>query len=136
MRCCTKIYLWLFVGVLSFPAPPAAGRDAAERSDDYGETRHHTSEHHHSRHTRSGRDARDKDFLLGGVAYGQPPASVWHAVPPPGYGYAPNVVVRAAPLPGPAPAGFWYQCDNPPGYYPYVAHCQTQWREVPARPTR
>jgi hypothetical protein len=59
---------------------------------------------------------------------------------------APPVVVPAMPAPAPAavaPAGpppqqFWYYCDNPPGYYPYVATCNTNYREVavPSAPPR
>jgi hypothetical protein len=29
-------------------------------------------------------------------------------------------------------AQYWYYCDNPAGYYPYVHDCKTQWREVDA----
>lgn len=53
---------------------------------------------------------------------------------------APVVVVPAMPAPpppvavapaGPPPQQFWYYCDNPPGYYPYVATCNGNYREVP-----
>lgn len=48
-----------------------------------------------------------------------------------------DVPVAPAYAPPPAPLGapppsFWYYCDNPPGYYPYVPSCPTQYREVPA----
>jgi|SRR5215469_1788680 len=29
-------------------------------------------------------------------------------------------------------AGYWYYCSDPPGYYPYVAQCNTGWQTVPA----
>ena len=35
---------------------------------------------------------------------------------------------------GPAPIGFWYRCDMPAGYYPYVPMCQSPWRIVPSAP--
>lgn len=35
---------------------------------------------------------------------------------------------------GPAPQQFWYYCDNPQGYYPYVTSCNGEWRQVPTRP--
>ena len=35
---------------------------------------------------------------------------------------------------GPAPTGFWYRCETPAGYYPYVPRCQTPWRIVPSAP--
>ena len=36
---------------------------------------------------------------------------------------------------GPAPIGFWYRCDLPAGYYPYIPTCQTPWRIVPSAPS-
>jgi len=56
----------------------------------------------------------------------------WWWYPAPTYPYpdpyVPPVVV------GPAPAQTWYYCDNPAGYYPYVATCNGDWRPVPATP--
>jgi hypothetical protein len=26
----------------------------------------------------------------------------------------------------------WYYCQNPPGYYPYIQNCKSQWQAVPA----
>jgi hypothetical protein len=37
---------------------------------------------------------------------------------------------------GPAPAGFWYRCDAPPGNYPYIPSCRMPWRIVPSGPHR
>jgi len=37
---------------------------------------------------------------------------------------------------GPAPMGFWYRCDSPSGYYPYIPVCRTPWRIVPSVPPR
>jgi len=49
---------------------------------------------------------------------------------------ASSVVVAApAPItPVAAAPQFWYYCDNPAGYYPYVATCNTSFRQVPAQP--
>ena len=54
--------------------------------------------------------------------------------------YAPPVVVQPSPpvyvqppATAPAPAS-WYYCENPKGYYPYVAQCRGGWRAVPSRP--
>lgn len=64
----------------------------------------------------------------------------WYFYPEPIYPYPdyvpPAVVVQQAP---PVPTGLppspsWYYCDNPQGYYPYVASCNAPWREVPATP--
>lgn len=66
----------------------------------------------------------------------------WYEYPYPVYPYPapytpPTVIVQQpAPPLGPAPEQFWYYCDNPKGYYPYVATCPTPWRPVPAQPSQ
>jgi len=36
-----------------------------------------------------------------------------------------------------SPAGYWYYCSNPPGYYPYVQYCNGPWQPVaPTPPAR
>ncbi len=66
----------------------------------------------------------------------------WYFYPVPIYPYPtyvpPAIIVQQAPpVPtGLPPAQFWYYCDNPAGYYPYVAACNGQWREVPATPPK
>ena len=77
-----------------------------------------------------------------GFGFGVPvvPAP-WYYAPPPVV-YAPPPVVYAPPpvavAPQPAyvshPSEDWYYCDNPRGYYPYVASCNSGWRQVPAQP--
>lgn len=34
------------------------------------------------------------------------------------------------------PAGYWYYCSNPEGYYPYIQDCPTGWRQVDPIPPR
>jgi len=63
----------------------------------------------------------------------------WYFYPEPVYPYPdpyvpPVVATQPAPVSGLPPAQVWYYCDNPPGYYPYVATCTTPWRPVPATP--
>ncbi len=64
----------------------------------------------------------------------------WYLYPQPIYPYPtyipPAIVVQQAPpVPtGLPPAQYWYYCDNPQGYYPYVASCNGDWRPVPATP--
>jgi len=64
----------------------------------------------------------------------------WYLYPEPIYPYPtyvpPAIVVQQAPpVPtGLPPAQFWYYCDNPQGYYPYVASCNGTWRSVPVTP--
>jgi hypothetical protein len=31
----------------------------------------------------------------------------------------------------PAASQYWYYCQNPAGYYPYVQQCTTNWQPVP-----
>ncbi|HXP97610.1 MAG TPA: hypothetical protein VN809_12915 [Telmatospirillum sp.] len=52
------------------------------------------------------------------------------AAPPPAV-VVPGAPVMAAP---PPQQPMWYYCDNPAGYYPYVATCATPFRAVPAKP--
>lgn len=61
----------------------------------------------------------------------------WYFYPEPIFPYPTYVppVIIAQPSPpvvtGLPPAQFWYFCDNPRGYYPYVATCSVPWRAVP-----
>jgi hypothetical protein len=48
--------------------------------------------------------------------------------------YVPPPADYLAPPQGPAPESFWYHCDNPEGYYPYVRQCDGPWQQVPVRP--
>jgi hypothetical protein len=65
---------------------------------------------------------------------------VWYFYPAPIYPYPtyipPAIVVQQAPpVPtGLPPAQFWYYCDNPTGYFPYVAACDGPLRPVTAVP--
>jgi hypothetical protein len=64
----------------------------------------------------------------------------WYFYPAPIYPYptyVPPAIVVQQPPPSPSglpPAQYWYYCDNPSGYYPYVASCNVPWRPVPATP--
>lgn len=62
-----------------------------------------------------------------------------------GYGYPPPVVAvpsqppvyierEARRAPSETSNGYWYYCAEPPGYYPYVKECGSEWQPVPARP--
>jgi len=80
-----------------------------------------------------------------GFGFGVPvvPAPWYYAPPPVVYAPPPVVYspppVAVAPPPQPAyvsqPSPNWYYCDDPKGYYPYVATCNRAWREVPAQPS-
>ena len=56
----------------------------------------------------------------------------WYFYPAPVYPY-PDPYLPPIVAPPPGPVHFWYFCDRPRGYYPYVATCRVPWRAVPAR---
>jgi hypothetical protein len=62
-----------------------------------------------------------------GVPYAYPPVVV---APPPVYVQPPPQVY----VQPPPPQAYWYYCDNPPGYYPYVPQCPAGWRQVTPTP--
>jgi len=42
--------------------------------------------------------------------------------------------VQPAAATGPAPQQFWYFCNDPKGFYPYVQNCSSGWTSVPVTP--
>lgn len=76
----------------------------------------------------------------------------YYSPPYPYYAYPPVAVVPQPPSvyiehgssqqayqqPAPQPGYYWYHCNNPDGYYPYVKECPSGWQKVspqpPARP--
>jgi hypothetical protein len=74
---------------------------------------------------------RHPHVLVGVVPFGIAP--FWSPNWPPyddlPYGYPPVMIP-----PAPPPPTYWYACDDPPGYYPYVPQCPGGWRQVPATP--
>ncbi len=73
-----------------------------------------------------------------GFGFGVPlmvgPAPWYYAPPPVVYMQPPVMVAPQPPAYVSQPQQSWYYCDNPKGYYPYVATCGSGWREVPAQP--
>lgn len=62
---------------------------------------------------------------------------------PPYYAYPPTVIVpteppvyiqKEQPEPAQPQANFWYYCENPDGYYPYVKKCPNGWQQVSPHP--
>jgi hypothetical protein len=75
--------------------------------------------------------------------YHYPPAPYYY--PPSPYYYPPPIVsVPSSPpvyiereISEPAPpqsSSYWYYCDNPQGYYPYVKQCPAGWQMVAPQP--
>lgn len=80
------------------------------------------------------------DWHNGRFAWWWTVGGFWYFYPEPIYPYPtyipPAIVVQQAPpvSTGLPPASSWYYCDNPQGYYPYVASWNGAWREVSATP--
>jgi hypothetical protein len=66
------------------------------------------------------------------------PPAFW-GIPYPYYS-APSVIVEQSPpvyvqpAPQPNEAYYWYFCENPKGYYPYVRECPMGWMKVAPSP--
>ncbi|MCB5190811.1 hypothetical protein LG198_08745 [Methylobacillus arboreus] len=69
----------------------------------------------------------------------------------PTYPYYPPVIVAPAPAPVPPPvyieqapqqsaapqsadSAYWYHCNQPEGYYPYIKECPSGWQKVAPQP--
>jgi hypothetical protein len=65
--------------------------------------------------------------------YGYPSVVV---TPPPQVYVEPAPQTPAQPAPAQPPAqSYWYYCDDPQGYYPYVQQCPGGWRPVAPTPS-
>ncbi len=67
----------------------------------------------------------------GGYGYGYggyPPTVVTVPVAPPIY------IQQAPPVVQQNPSGYWYYCNSPQGYYPYIKQCPGGWQQVEPTP--
>ncbi|MDT4330986.1 hypothetical protein ACQE3E_16780 [Methylomonas sp. MED-D] len=62
--------------------------------------------------------------------YYYPPAIISVPQTPPVY------IERSQPYAPQYPAGYWYYCHNPEGYYPYIKECPGGWQQVEPTPPR
>ena len=62
---------------------------------------------------------------------------------PPYYAYPPTIIVpteppvyiqKEQPQPVQPQSNYWYYCENPQGYYPYVKNCPNGWQQVSPQP--
>lgn len=60
--------------------------------------------------------------------YAYPPAVVAVPVTPPVYIQQPPPVIQQY------PSGYWYYCNDPEGYYPYIDQCPSGWQQVEPTP--
>jgi hypothetical protein len=54
----------------------------------------------------------------------------YYSYPAPYYQPAPVVAQQPAPVYQQSQPQYWYWCDNPQGYYPYVQDCPSNWKQV------
>jgi hypothetical protein len=65
----------------------------------------------------------------GGGYYGYPSTTIVTVpVTPPVY------IQQAAPVIQQNPSGYWYYCNSPQGYYPYIQQCPNGWQQVEPTP--
>lgn len=60
--------------------------------------------------------------------YDYPPAVIAVPVTPPVY------IQQAPPVVEQHPPGYWYYCNHPEGYYPYIKQCPNGWQQVEPTP--
>lgn len=68
-----------------------------------------------------------------GVIIAAPLFYPWYAWPSPYYSPPPPVYVEQGD-PASAQGGYWYRCDEPSGYHPYVKECPAGWVKVVPTP--
>ncbi|WP_333872984.1 hypothetical protein [Methylobacter sp.] len=61
--------------------------------------------------------------------YGYPPAVVTVPAAPPVY------IQQTPPVIQQNPPGYWYYCNDPEGYYPYIKECFNRWQQVEPIPS-
>ena len=131
-----RLTLSLIVAVLTATAP-ALAQPHRRGPDFHGRDFGHLSQHEHLA-WRGG--VWFHGWHGGRFAWWWRTGGFWYFYPEPVYPYPtyipPAIVMQQAPpVPtGLPPAQYWHYCDNPKGYYPYVASCNGAWREVPATP--
>jgi len=61
--------------------------------------------------------------------YYQPPTIITVPATPPVY------IQQSPPAVQQYPSGYWYYCNNPKGYYPYIKGCPNGWQQVDPIPS-
>ncbi len=61
------------------------------------------------------------------------PSYPYYAAPPVVVQQAPTQYIQQDPSPPSAPQ-YWYYCQKPQGYYPYVKECSVGWMQVVPQP--
>lgn len=86
-----------------------------------------------------GHNGGTRVFIGGSFWFGPPPywgAPVWgpqYYYGAPSYYGPPPVIIQPPPVyvqRGQAESDYWYYCDNPQGFYPYIQSCPGGWMKV------
>ncbi len=133
------------------------GGDPRDHGSDHADHGHYTRGHDYHNYDFHGRDFHhftpyERQTWSGGhwehgwhdnhFAWWWTAGGGWYSFPVPIYPfptYVPPAVVVQQPPPASTilpPSQFWYHCDNPQGYYPYVPVCNGPWREMSATPSQ
>lgn len=97
----------------------------------WAERAHHGGRHGSHQHSHPGYPGHPhfRGHTHLGVFIAAPLFYPWYSPAIPYYPPPPAVYVERGD-PVSAPGGYWYRCDNPPGYYPYVRACPGGWRKL------
>ena len=106
-----------------------------------GFSSHHSAMAHRFHHHGGGFYGGSMIGFYSGFHYPPPYYPPYYAYPPPVITLTPSAPpiyierddIASAPE---LPANFWYYCQDPDGYYPYVKQCPGGWVQVPPRPLR
>jgi hypothetical protein len=100
-----------------------------------GEDLHVLHDHgdgHDLDHWRRGRWANERHG--GRLGWWWVVGDLWYLYPEPIYPYPEPYLPPDVVVPDTGTVQYWYYCADPPGYYPYVQECATDWQAVPAEP--
>ena len=149
MRLKLAISLAPLVGALAFAMPAQAAPPSGGSQHHFEGSNHHGDFHHD--HDRFRHDHFGVGFGFWDPWWDSGPADYWSyyypyyyppyypayysapPAPPPAAGYAPTPGAPTQATRAPPPQ-YWYYCDSPQGYYPYVQNCGSSWRQVAATP--
>jgi hypothetical protein len=121
-------------GSTSYRGGYAGGYNGGNPGGYHGGSGYHGNNHHNGH-------GNSYSFWVGGVAPGWwGPAYPYPRYYPYSYPYYPNPYYVPAPVviaeqpalsdPGPEQNSYWYYCENPRGYYPYIKSCPGGWMKV------
>jgi hypothetical protein len=130
----------MFVAVVIFLLALLASSVAWANGSAHGRGFSHHGHHHHGHH-----HSRARVDIIVGAPLAVPWPGYYARPPYYAYSYPPAIAMQSSPpvyiergdeqdqIQQPPPA-YWYYCNNPQGYYPYVRVCPKGWQQVPAQP--